>query len=425
VRVCNGGNVVESPTARPRERSQGAVLVWVMLAALLATFLVPAHAQASQAFLSGGVKTPLTVSYHAAAGEANRVLILRAPDAIRVIDSGATIFAGGGCTSVSPNEVSCEKAARVAVVAGDLGDSVAIGGLLPTFVDGGDGNDTLEGGDGPDFLSGGPGADVLKGGVAFEAFGPFGLDVLEGGEGDDDLDPAGDGNYVLRGGPGADTFHAGERAIYTFVDYSDYTVPVVASADGLPNDGAAGEGDNLLTAEFRVGGGSGGDTVTGFRIAEGNGGDDDLTGDFVEGGAGDDTLRALGTFVVSLAGGPGNDTILGGRSFDGISGGPGKDLVRGGPGRDFIDGGRGKDLLHGGPGPDTLAGGPDSDVIQGWTGRDRLFGGRGRDLVRGGRGNDSFFLRDGRRDTANGGGGSDRARIDNGLDRVRLIERLF
>jgi hypothetical protein len=62
------------------------------------------------------------------------------------------------------------------------------------------------------------------------------------------------------------------------VDYSDYAVPVVASADGLPNDGAAGEGDNLLSPELSIEGGSGGDTMTGFAGAEGNGGNDHLIG---------------------------------------------------------------------------------------------------------------------------------------------------
>ena len=82
-------------------------------------------------------------------------------------------------------------------------------------------------------------------------------------------------------------------------------------------------------------------------------------------------------------------------------------------------------MLGGGPGGDTLEGGLGPDVIQGSTGPDEFRGGPGRDLLRGGRGNDRFFLRDRWRDTANGGGGFDRARIDVGLDRLRLIERLF
>jgi hypothetical protein len=46
-------------------------------------------------------------------------------------------------------------------------------------------------------------------------------------------------------------------------------------------------------------------------------------------------------------------------------------------------------------------------------------------VCRGGRGNDRFFLRDGRRDVGHGGGGFDRALVDDGLDRLRLIELLL
>jgi hypothetical protein len=60
--------------------------------------------------------------------------------------------------------------------------------------------------------------------------------------------------------------------------------------------GAAGEGDNILAAEFFIQGGSGGDTVTGFDGAEGNGGNDRLVGGSLEGGAGHDTLRGTGSF---------------------------------------------------------------------------------------------------------------------------------
>jgi Ca2+-binding RTX toxin-like protein len=396
---------VVSPRARPRGCSRGALVVWVMLAAWLATFLVPESARASTASIFSDLKTPKALVYEAAAGEANQVLIVRTSNATRVIDSGATITAGTGCTSVSPDEVSCERSFRLVISVGDLGDLVTIGGIVPASVEGGDGNDTLEGGDGPDRLRGGTGADTLTGGNAFDDRGRFETDILEGGEGNDELRPGEGFGAVLRGGPGADTFHPGERDFGVRVDYSDYALPVAASADGLPNDGAAGEGDNLLAAGFFIQGGSGGDTVTGFN-AEGNGGNDHLVGGFLDGGAGNDTLRANGAFAFMI-GGRGNDIMRGSGSEDDIRGGPGRDR------------------LGGGGGPDYMDGGPGADVMQGSTGRDSLFGGPGRDLVRGGRGNDRFFLRDGRRDTANGGGGFDRARIDNGLDRVRLIERLF
>ena len=54
-----------------------------------------------------------------------------------------------------------------------------------------------------------------------------------------------------------------------------------------------------------------------------------------------------------------------------------------------------------------------------------MIGGSGADVCSGDRGNDTFVLRDGERDFAGGGHGSDRARVDGGLDLLRAIERLF
>jgi RTX calcium-binding nonapeptide repeat (4 copies) len=155
---------VESPRARPKGCLRGAWVVWVLVA-LLATGLLPAPAWASTASTSMDVKPPLTFGYVAAPGEANRAVIVQAPDVIRVFDSGATITAGPGWTSVSPHEVFCSEAEARVILTGDLDDFVTVAGLLGVSVDGGDGNDTLEGGDGPDFLRGGTGADTLKVGV--------------------------------------------------------------------------------------------------------------------------------------------------------------------------------------------------------------------------------------------------------------------
>jgi Ca2+-binding RTX toxin-like protein len=92
------------------------------------------------------------------------------------------------------------------------------------------------------------------------------------------------------------------------------------------------------------------------------------------------------------------------------------DRVRGGRGRDHITGGLGLDHLFGDRGADWLYGGRARDVIAGGRGPDHLFGGRGRDTLR---------ARDGRRDGVVGGLGTDRARVDIGLDVVRGIESFF
>ncbi|MDO9713936.1 calcium-binding protein [Paracraurococcus lichenis] len=73
-----------------------------------------------------------------------------------------------------------------------------------------------------------------------------------------------------------------------------------------------------------------------------------------------------------LAGGPGNDNILG------LGG---DDVINGRNGNDYLDGGPGNDTLHGGAGNDTLLGGDGNDVLQGGPGADSLNGGAGTDVA--------------------------------------------
>ena len=103
-----------------------------------------------------------------------------------------------------------------------------------------------------------------------------GPNTLIGGEGDDVLDGAG-GTDVLIGGPGQDV-----------ADYSSHNARVALSLDGLANDGAAGEGENL-----------------GADIED------------LRGGTGNDSLTADGGDNV-LDGGRGSDVMLGGGGIDGV-----------------------------------------------------------------------------------------------------------
>src|SRR5204863_8219515 len=80
---------------------------------------------------------------------------------------------------------------------------------IPTTISGGTGNDTIGGGDGADSITGDDGDDLLKG----------------------------------RGGP--DTLVGGNG--FDTADYSFYVVPVTVSLDGVSNDGAALEKDNVQT----------------------------------------------------------------------------------------------------------------------------------------------------------------------------------
>jgi RTX calcium-binding nonapeptide repeat (4 copies) len=107
-----------------------------------------------------------------------------------------------------------------------------------------------------------------------------------------------------------------------------------------------------------------------------------------------------------------------------VSGGRGNDILYGGSGRDRISGDRGRDRIKGRAGADALLGGPGRDILSGESGRDVVMGGPGRDDLRGGAGNDVFYARDRNADRLRGGAGTDRARIDRGLDATSSIERL-
>ena len=106
-----------------------------------------------------------------------------------------------------------------------------------------------------------------------------------------------------------------------------------------------------------------------------------VSGFEVNAGGGDDTVtvgRAVGVSV-TLRGGPGNDTLVGGSSVfgDKLIGGPGDDILIGRAGPDLLYGGPGNDHLSGGPGDDRLVGGPGDDVLHGEAGEDVLLGGPG------------------------------------------------
>ena len=130
---------------------------------------------------------------------------------------------------------------------------------------GGSDKDTITGGTAANRLDGGPGDDVVDGGD--------GGDVLVGGI-------APDGADALSGGPGIDT-----------ADYSARTGGVVLSLDGLANDGALGEGDNVDAENLT--GGAGVDELVGngsanHIVAR------DAAADVVNCGAGADTALTDG-----------------------------------------------------------------------------------------------------------------------------------
>jgi len=127
-----------------------------------------------------------------------------------------------------------------------------------------------------------------------------------------------------------------------------------------------------------------------------------------EGGAGFTTFfddRGQRGAGITLNGGSGSDTILGGRGYEEINGGPHGDELRGRVGGDTINGGEGQDSIYGGQGRDEIHGGPRNDVIEGGRAADLIYGDGGNDSIKGERGIDSIM----------GGTGADR--INGGADR--------
>ena len=322
-------------------------------------------------------------TFVAGSGEENRVLVLRTADVFRVVDAGATILAGPGCRSVSPSEVECSAHGidTVSVTLKDGNDRVSVGTATLAWISGGDGDDVLESGEGDDVLDGGAGVDVLKGGA--------GQDRLIGGPGSDVLSGGRLATEEVTRRVRARDFGVGICRVRIARDVAVDAVlysgraPLDVSLDGIANDGAAGEADNVLADVEAVWGGNGNDRLVGNGRAN-----------FLQGGAGNDTLVGRG----------GSDVLEGEVEMHGSQTGTGSNRLYGGDGNDCLLGGAGNESMRGGDGADRL-----SDE----GGRDTLFAGDGRDYI---------LARDLRRDDVNGGPNVDRATVDP-RDRVVAVER--
>jgi Ca2+-binding RTX toxin-like protein len=232
--------------------------------------------------------------------------------------NGADVFSGGAGTdtvsySARANSVKVtidDKAndgekteldnvhGNVECINGGAGDDKLVGSAA---------NNALRGNGGDDLLGGLGGNDTMDGGS--------GNDTESGGSGNDTFveDGTSNGSDVFQGGPGTDT-----------VSYANRKSALKVTIDGVANDGAAGEADNVKRDVENLIGGSGKDTLTGSAAAN------------------------------VLSGGSGNDRLSGGAGNDTLTGGPGRDTLLGGPGNDiFFAGDRWADIVNGGAGKDV------------------------------------------------------------------------
>jgi Ca2+-binding RTX toxin-like protein len=258
----------------------------------------------------------------------------------------------------------------VDLVEGGAGDDVLVGNARGNYLTGGGGIYFLRGGSGNDWIWGEADCEpgTIAEGGADRIWGQAGSDSLFGCGGDDGV-VGGRGGDSLRGDAGADRLRGGDGR--DRANYWERTAPLSVSIDLEQNDGEIGEND-LVAPDVED----------------------------VSGGHGDDVL--VGSAVANL-----------------LLAGPGSDVVRAGGGNDRIWGG---DWCWGTDGDDRLSGGNGNDVVTGCRGDDVLRGGRGRDWLAGRGDDDTFYTRDGQRDRLYGGQGTDRARLDRGLDARRSVE---
>ncbi|WP_027346774.1 calcium-binding protein [Hamadaea tsunoensis] len=375
----------------------------VLAAATLVVALVPAvpaHAAGAVAYISG-----TTLYYVDTPGAFSTRLIVRSSGSTYTLDADHYVLASTGCAYPVPTDttlVACTGTIDTATIKMDGGDDLAdfypSTTAIVSRIYGGSGNDQLLGADGTDYLYGEAGNDYLDG--------YDGMDWLAGGSGTDQL----------FGGAGW-----GDMASYA--DHTADVNISIDAATG--NDGAAGEGDTIGTDVEMLEGGSGNDKLVGSDddnilrgcggndVLYGRGGSDALYGDgdgeYGEDGHDNDrwngcTIAAIGADYFS--GGAGHDMVgyhlhtaavhadLDGATGDDGGAGEGDTIasdvedIAGGYGDDVLIGDAGPNILNGGPGNDQVYGLAGDDWLVGEGGDDKLYAAAGADSITGGAGSD-------------------------------------
>jgi Ca2+-binding RTX toxin-like protein len=315
-------------------------------------------------------------SHFITVGEANNRLY---------VAGGTAVDGGAGNDSISGN-----------------GYNSGYSGVLPVFLYGNDGDDTLKGGVGDDFLVGGAGQDVLDGGEGADRY------FLENEAAGDLIVDRGE-TWKWEGSWSGN----GEPVIFpTIASEND----VVVFPDGVKvSDLRFSWGDELISMSYQTHKRLGSESSPEERqsmaaVLTLSWGVDNRVRIYMPNAelapAGIEEFRfSDGTLLTraqllalapsydldprerpnviagsgALAGYGGDDSISGGSAHDFIDGGDGDDVLMGGDGDDYITGGRGADVLIGGDGNDYLGfGGLEfwgaGNVYRGGAGNDALIG---------------------------------------------------
>jgi Ca2+-binding RTX toxin-like protein len=226
-----------------------------------------------------------------------------------------------------------------ATLVGTAGDDLLTGTKGADIVAGLGGDDRIEALGGDDLICGGDGADIILGGrgndriyggrdrLDHNAAGSFLVgDLLEGGPGDDWLNPTYDSRKVtFRQRPDAFSFADAETGVAVDLRGTS-TSPGLGTATGDGTDTL------VLGPQMRVVGSSSADQLTGSK------GSDEIVG-----GPGSDVISARG----------GDDLVF--PDEESVTADvPGNDLVRLGAGRDFVSSLAGRDQINAGRGDDRV-----------------------------------------------------------------------
>jgi Ca2+-binding RTX toxin-like protein len=372
--------------------------------AAVGTFAVPAQAATTGV---ASIVSSTKVRFKAAAGKQNRVVVTRKGNTF-TIDDRVAIKAGKGCKPVKTDKtkVRCtttKAPTQVQIYTYDGVDSIRNDTNVPTYADGGTGNDVVAGGSGNDTLHGWTGADKIYGrGGEDHIWGWTGSNTIYGGAAKD----------TIWGGPSVDHIYGEGGKDEIFGDAGDDRIHGGAERDWLlgedGNDYIWGEdGDDYV------------DGQAGNDVLSGGNGQDEMHGadgsDRVYGGPGGDFIYTHAT----NGEGVGADYYSGGAGFDWVTYGSyfTKAVTVDADGVTGDDGARGErdtlatdiEAITGGNGDDVISGRPVDDYLSGGPGNDRLYGRGGSDNLDGDEGNDYLNANDDDKayDSLNGGDGND------------------